>query len=88
MKNFKNLHKRSCYDRRSVNDRRDRWWRFLKKIKVDVNRRMPNERRKKVERRLGWERISKWCSAPFVNPYQSPYRHGLSYYDGYGYPFL
>ncbi len=77
MKNMTNLHRRSCFDRRTTSNRRDRWWPFFKKQTVLKNRRIDNERRKLSEKRSDWERISKWSSAPIVHKYSYPYIHGL-----------
>ena len=78
MKNATHIPRRSCFDRRSTNDRRGRWWNFFKKSNKSENHRTDHERRKLPEKRCDWERISKWSSAPKVHKYRYPYIHDLS----------
>lgn len=76
---------RTYVDRRSIRDRRGRWWRFIKKTKGADLRHAGSERRCSSEKRQDWERISKWSSAPLLKPYRYPYLHGLSNVSGYPY---
>ncbi len=78
MKNVTNLHRRSCFDRRSTSNRRGKWWRFFRKPNKSENHRVADERRLLDEKRYDWERISKWSSAPIVHRYRYLYIHELS----------
>lgn len=76
------FYKRSCFDRRSTSDRRGRWQWFFKNRKTTADKRASDERRVLSEKRVGWERISKWSSTPYVNPYRYPYIYGVSNFGG------
>ncbi len=86
MKDVNNMRKRSWYDRRSSSGRRGRWWTFFFRSKVSENKRLQDDRRELPEKRCDWERISKWSSAPKINPYRYPYLQSGDHISGY--PFL
>lgn len=85
MKSMNRFHRRSCYDRRSINDRRGRWWRVFRRKKAFAANRTENERRITEELRSSWERIGKWCSAPKIHPYRDPFLTGVDGAGGYPY---
>lgn len=78
------LKQRSFLDRRSTKDRRDRWWRvFLRRAKMMDERRSLTDRRMIPEKRSEWERISKWSSAPKLQPYRFPYFRAISRFNDF-----
>jgi hypothetical protein len=85
MKPVKHIHRRSCYDRRSTSNRRDRWWRVFQRRKAVLNQRMGDERRETPENRSKWERLGRWSSAPMIHPYRDPLLTGIDRTHGYPY---
>ncbi len=78
MKEADVFYARSCFDRRSARERRGRWWRILFKSRMSFARRSGTDRRQSSEKRTNWERISRWSSAPVVQPGIYQYFYGLN----------